>query len=89
MKRYKIIFKGRVQGVGFRYTSKIIADKLNLTGTIKNLYNGNVECYIQGTNTKINDFLEQLDNQKYIDIKSYEKTEVKVRNNESHYKIIR
>lgn len=35
MKRYKIIFKGRVQGVGFRYTSKIIADKLKLTGTIK------------------------------------------------------
>jgi len=35
MKRYEILFKGRVQGVGFRYTSKTIADKLDLTGTVE------------------------------------------------------
>ena len=88
MKRYKILFKGRVQGVGFRYTSKIIADKLNLTGTIENLYSGDVECFIQGPDEKINEFVNSLQNQKNLNISSFDKTELDVESNESTYKII-
>lgn len=32
-----ITLSGRVQGVGFRYHSKMIADKLGITGYAKNL----------------------------------------------------
>lgn len=88
MKRYKILFKGRVQGVGFRYTSKVIADKLNLTGTIENLSNGDVECFIQGPDKKINEFVNSLQNQKNLNISSFDKTELEVESNESTYKII-
>ena len=34
--RKRIIFHGRVQGVGFRYTAKYLARSLRLTGWVKN-----------------------------------------------------
>ena len=38
--RKHIIFKGRVQGVGFRYFCYTEANKMNLTGYVRNLYDG-------------------------------------------------
>ena len=43
-----IIFTGRVQGVGFRYTSYNIARRYQLTGYVKNLPDGTVEMMAQG-----------------------------------------
>ena len=43
-----IIFSGRVQGVGFRYTAHRIALRCELTGFVKNLPNGSVEMLVQG-----------------------------------------
>lgn len=48
MKRYHIIASGRVQGVGFRYFVLLKANTLNLTGTVRNQSNGNVEIFAQG-----------------------------------------
>ncbi|MFQ9998852.1 MAG: acylphosphatase, partial [Anaerococcus obesiensis] len=42
-----MIFKGRVQGVGFRYKSYLLANELGLTGDVNNLYDGDVELNIQ------------------------------------------
>jgi acylphosphatase len=39
----QILFSGRVQGVGFRYTTKQIASGFEVTGTVKNLPDGRVE----------------------------------------------
>ena len=50
MKRYLIIYSGIVQGVGFRWSIKNLANKYNLSGYVKNLSNGNVEVQIQGDN---------------------------------------
>ena len=41
--RKHIVFHGRVQGVGFRYTAKYLANSLNLVGWVQNewdRYNG-------------------------------------------------
>lgn len=46
MKRCYIIYSGQVQGVGFRWKIKNLSYKYNLTGYVKNLYDGNVEDYI-------------------------------------------
>ncbi|MHC4293033.1 MAG: acylphosphatase [Planctomycetota bacterium] len=43
-----VIFIGRVQGVGFRYTSYNIARRYQLTGYVKNLSDGTVEMIAQG-----------------------------------------
>ena len=37
VRRYRIIFSGIVQGVGFRYETWAIAQKLQLTGFVENL----------------------------------------------------
>ena len=34
--RKHIVFHGRVQGVGFRYTAKYLANSLNLVGWVQN-----------------------------------------------------
>ena len=57
MNRIEVIFSGRVQGVGFRYFVQINAINYNLTGWVKNLYNGNVLLEVQGNNDTINKFL--------------------------------
>ena len=46
--RKHIIFSGRVQGVGFRYTACYLARPLGLTGWVKNLWDGDVEMEVQG-----------------------------------------
>ena len=43
-----IIFKGRVQGIGFRFTSLNIANRYHLTGLVRNLLDGTVEMIAQG-----------------------------------------
>lgn len=52
MKRYCVVFVGRVQGVGFRYTLADKANEYNLKGNVRNLYNGNVEVHLEGDEKK-------------------------------------
>ena len=44
----EVIFVGRVQGVGFRWTTKNLADGFEVTGYVKNLPNGTVEMVAEG-----------------------------------------
>ena len=48
-----IIFIGRVQGVGFRFTAHRIANRHYLTGSVRNLYDGTVEMVAQGESQDI------------------------------------
>jgi len=43
-----IVFSGRVQGVGFRFTALNIANRCGLKGYVKNLHDGDVEMLVQG-----------------------------------------
>jgi acylphosphatase len=43
------IFRGRVQGVGFRATARHYAKQLGVKGTVKNLSDGTVELLAQGS----------------------------------------
>ena len=47
MIRRQIIFYGRVQGVGFRYKARYMADSLGLTGYVHNEYDGSVKMEVQ------------------------------------------
>jgi len=57
-----IIFVGRVQGVGFRFTAYHIANRHQLTGFVRNLPDGSVEMLAQGQPQDIGDFLEDVKN---------------------------
>lgn len=60
MVRKHIIFSGRVQGVGFRYTSCYLARSLGLTGWVRNLCDGNVEMEVQGAQASIDQLTQRL-----------------------------
>jgi len=45
--------RGRVQGVGFRYFAQHAADSLGLRGYARNLDDGRVEVYAEGTEPKL------------------------------------
>ena len=52
--RKRIVFHGRVQGVGFRFTAKHLANSLGLTGWVQNEYDGTVLMEVQGREPMIN-----------------------------------
>jgi len=56
----KIIYHGRVQGVGFRYFTKQLARKYNIKGCVKNKFDGTVELIINEQSSNINTFLEEI-----------------------------
>lgn len=53
IQRYRIIFSGRVQKVGFRMEMCELAKRLELIGYCRNLENGNVEAELQGPHNRI------------------------------------
>lgn len=44
----RIVFRGCVQGVGFRYTTRGIAKRFDVAGYVKNLHDGTVELVVSG-----------------------------------------
>ena len=64
--RKHIVFYGRVQGVGFRYTAKYLAQSLELTGWVRNEYDGTVTMEVQGRETLINKLLVGLNQNRFI-----------------------
>jgi acylphosphatase len=55
-----IIFSGRVQGVGFRFTVFNIANRYELTGFVRNLSDGTVEMFAQGSTETIDDCIRDI-----------------------------
>jgi len=47
-RRHTILYSGRVQGVGFRYTACSIARKYQVSGVVRNLPDGRVELVAEG-----------------------------------------
>lgn len=66
--RKHIVFYGRVQGVGFRYTAKYLAQSLELTGWVKNDWEGTVTMEVQGREALINKLLVGLNHARFISI---------------------
>jgi acylphosphatase len=60
MKTKRVIFEGRVQGVGFRYTTKDLARGYDVIGTVRNLPDGSVELIVSGENEELAEFLREL-----------------------------
>jgi acylphosphatase len=58
--RREILFRGRVQGVGFRYTTRHIASRFNVTGYVKNLPDGRVQLVVEGTSDEIERFVAAI-----------------------------
>lgn len=58
MKTVHILISGKVQGVFFRGSTATEAEKLNITGWIKNTKSGEVETMASGEEKNIKAFIE-------------------------------
>ena len=59
-KQLHIIYSGRVQGVGFRYTARESAQRLGLTGWARNRRDGSVEVVVEGSEEALLSFLAAM-----------------------------
>jgi acylphosphatase len=59
-RRLSIVVQGRVQGVGFRYFVRDVAQRMNLSGWVRNLFDGGVEMEAQGDPQKLELFKSEI-----------------------------
>jgi acylphosphatase len=45
----RVVVRGRVQGVGYRYATVDAAERLHVTGWVRNCRDGTVEALLQGS----------------------------------------
>ena len=55
--RLTVHYAGTVQGVGFRYTTKQVAGRFDVTGYVRNLPDGRVEVVVEGLRAELERFL--------------------------------
>ena len=58
--RQRVVFHGRVQGVGFRYTTASIAKRHPVVGYVKNLSDGSVELIAEAVPVVLEQFLADI-----------------------------
>ena len=55
-----VIYSGRVQGVGFRYTVKALTPGFEVTGTVRNMEDGRVELIAEGEREELDAFRQAI-----------------------------
>jgi acylphosphatase len=56
----RVLFEGRVQGVGFRFTVREIAQGFDVVGWVANLPDGRVQLEAQGESEEVDQFLQAI-----------------------------
>lgn len=56
----QVLYSGQVQGVGFRYTVKSVANGFDVTGTVRNLPGGGVELVAEGAREELDAFRQAI-----------------------------
>ena len=56
--RAHVIIQGRVQGVFFRVNTARTADRLGVSGWVRNLADGTVEAVVEGEKTVVRDMVQ-------------------------------
>lgn len=81
MKRVHVIVSGRVQGVGFRYFAVSLASKYQISGWVRNLYNGDVELEAEGTSERLQFFLQEVqEGNRFVRVRNMEVSTISLKN---------
>lgn len=85
---HRYVFRGRVQGVGFRYTTSQLAKSFQLSGSVRNCSDGSVELIVGGAPAVVDQFLAKLQETMRSNIESVESYETD-QNTDGDFHIIR
>ncbi len=58
--RLRVCYEGTVQGVGFRYTVKVMAAGFEVAGMVRNLTDGRVELIAEGAKEELSAFQQAI-----------------------------
>lgn len=87
MRRYSIIISGRVQGVGFRYFVWETAAAFDLTGWVRNNYDGTVEIEVQGNEKVLLKFIDKVSaGNRFSKVKRVVTNPIDIKENEKSFK---
>lgn len=59
-RKVRLIVEGLVQGVGFRYSTKQVADRIGVYGIVRNENDGTVYIEVNGEPEKVNAFVDSI-----------------------------
>jgi acylphosphatase len=59
-RRLHVFFSGSVQGVGFRYTARAVAERFSVHGWVRNRSDGRVELVAEGRGDELESYLAAL-----------------------------
>ena len=72
MIRQRIVFRGWVQGVGFRYRARHAANLYGCTGWVRNEWDGTVTMEIQGSRENIGRVIEAVERGTWVRVEDME-----------------
>ena len=59
--RIRIVYSGRVQGVGFRWQVNQVSEDFAVTGFVRNLEDGTVELLVEGDSSEVRGMIEAVE----------------------------
>ena len=59
--RFRIVYTGRVQGVGFRWQVKHVSESFGVTGFVRNLSDGTVELWVEGEKAEARKMIDAVE----------------------------
>lgn len=83
----QVFYSGRVQGVGFRYTTTEIARRFRVVGWVRNLSDGRVELWVEGDSAEVSEFLSGISEQFRGKIHSEDRAPVTATETHSDFRI--
>ena len=71
-----VYFSGRVQGVGFRYTTLQVAKEFEVAGRVRNLADGRVHLEVEGRASEVTAFVTAVEERMHGYIRKTERQAV-------------
>ena len=59
--RFRIVYRGHVQGVGFRWQVKNVSKSFGVTGFVRNLSDGTVELWVEGEKAEAREMIDAVE----------------------------
>ena len=86
--RRQLLFRGWVQGVGFRYRARHAAAMFGCTGWVRNEYDGSVIMELQGNETQIDGVILAVERGTYVRIENLFVKTLPVQPEESGFRVL-